>query len=344
MLFMGVPSLQALRWGHPARRRLREKEPESSKTFTRAVKMIRFDDLQLFLRSAALGGFSDAAREADLLPAQVSAAIKRLEKELDVRLFARSTRSLRLTAEGERWRPHAQAVMEALREGREQLHGERAELRGLLQISAPSDLGRNVLLPWFTEFRRRHPALVLRLFFSDRVADVFREPVDVAIRYNATADASVVTLPLAPANRRVLCASPGYVGRLGAPADLDELARRDCLVYAMGGRMHDKWTFTEDGRRRVVHVRGPLQSDDADVVRRLALDGEGIVYKSWLDLAEDVRGGRLVQLLPALVGEPTPLHLVAPHRRQFSPAVRALHGWLRQRCEALGAAMPGPPA
>jgi len=306
--------------------------------------MIRFDDVQLFLRSAALGGFSDAAREADLLPGQVSAAIKRLEKELDVRLFARSTRSLRLTPEGERWLPHAQAVVDALREGREQLHAERAELRGHLQISAPSDLGRNVLLPWFAAFRRQHPALTLRLFFSDRVADVFREPVDIAIRYNATADASYVTLPLAPANRRVLCASPGWLERHGPLTDLDELARRDCLLYAMGGRMHDKWAFTEDGRRRVVHVRGPLQSDDADVVRRLALDGEGVVYKSWLDLAEDVRCGRLVQLLPEVVGEPTPLHLVTPHRRQSSPAVRALHAWLRQRCEALSAAMPPVPA
>lgn len=302
--------------------------------------MIRLDDLALFLRSAALGGFSDAAREADLLPGQVSAAIKRLEKELDIRLFARSTRSLRLTPEGERYLPYAQDVLDALREGREQLHGERAELRGVLQISAPSDLGRNVLLPWLAAFRRQHPALTLRLFFADRVADVFREPVDVAIRYGATADASYVALPLAPDNRRVLCASPGYLERLGAPAGVDELARRECLLYFMGGRLHDKWTFTEDGRRRVVHVRGPLQSDDADVVHRLALDGEGILYKSWLDVAENVRTGRLVRLLPGVLGEPTPLHLVTPHRRQFSPAVQSLQRWLRQRCDALGAAMP----
>ncbi len=302
--------------------------------------MLRLDDLALFLRSAALGGFSDAAREADLLPGQVSAAIKRLEKELDIRLFARSTRSLRLTAEGERYLPHAQEALDALRAGHEQLHGERSVLRGLLQIAAPSDVGRNVLLPWFAAFRRQHPALTLRLFLSDRVADVFREPVDVAIRYGATEDASYVALPLAPANRRVLCASPGYLERHGAPSGLDELAHRDCLLYFMGGRLHDKWTFTEDGRRRVVHVRGPLQADDADVVRRLALDGEGVLYKSWLDVAEDVRTGRLVRLLPEVLGEATPLHLVTPHRRQSSPAVQALHRWLRQRCEAANAALP----
>jgi len=231
-------------------------------------------------------------------------------------------------------------VADALREGGEQLRGERAELSGLLQISAPSDLGRNVLLPWFAAFRRQHPRLTLRLHFADRVADVFREPVDVAIRYGAVQDASYVALPLAPANLRLLCASPGYLERHGAPAALDELARRDCLLYVLNGRIHDRWTFVEHGQRRVVRVKGPMQSDDADVVRRLALDGEGIVYKSWLDVAEDVHAGRLRQLLPHAVGEPTPLHLVTPHRRQFSPAVQALHAWLRQRCEALAAGMP----
>ena len=117
--------------------------------------MIRFDDLALFVRTAALGSFSNAAREADLLPGQVSAAVARLERELDLRLFARSTRSLRLTAEGEQYLPYAQQVLDALREGREQLHGHaEAELQGVLQIAAPSDLGRNLLLPWLAEFRR----------------------------------------------------------------------------------------------------------------------------------------------------------------------------------------------
>ena len=302
--------------------------------------MIRFDDLQLFLRSTALGSFSDAAREAGLLPGQVSAAIKRLERELDVRLFARSTRSLRLTAEGERYQPYAQDVLDALREGRDQLRDERAELRGLLQIAAPSDLGRNVLLPWLAEFRRAHPRLTLRLFFSDRVADVFREPVDVAIRYGATDDASYVALPLAPDNRRLLVASPGYLARRGRPADVDDIARHDCLLYLMGGRMHDKWTFAQAGKRRTVHVRGLLQSDDADVARLLAIAGEGLAYKSWLDVAADVRAGRLVHLLDDFIGEPTPLQLVCPHRRQFSPAVQQLHQFLRERCAALAATAP----
>jgi len=303
--------------------------------------MIRIDDLQLFVRSAALGGFSDAAREADLAPGQVSAAIKRLERELDIRLFARSTRSLRLTAEGDRYLPYAQGVLAMLRDGQEQLHEERSELSGQLQIAAPSDLGRNVLLPWFAAFRRQHPKLTMRLFFSDRVTDVFREPVDVAIRYGQAEDASYVALPLAPNNRRVLTASPDYLQRRGHPTSLDELAQHDCLLYLMRNRVYDKWAFVVGGQRRVVNVRGPLQADDADVVRRLALEGEGIIYKSWLDVSEDVRTGRLVVLQGDWLGDPTPLSLVCPHRKQFSPAVQLLHQLLRQKCEALAATYPG---
>ncbi|MDT8909281.1 DNA-binding transcriptional regulator, LysR family [Pseudomonas sp. NFACC49-2] len=289
--------------------------------------MIRIDDLALFVRTAALGSFSNAAREVDLLPGQVAAAIKRLERELDVRLFARSTRSLRLTAEGEQYLPNAQTVLDTLREGREKIRRESAELRGVLQVAAPSDLGRNVLLPWLSEFRHRHPQLSLRYFLSDQVADMFRDPVDVAIRYGQLDDANYIALPLAPWNRRVLVASPDYLHKHGRPRTPDDLLHHDCLLYTLHGRVYDKWRLGA----RVVSVSGPLFSDDADVVRRWALAGEGITYRSWLDLNDDIGAGRLEVLLPDHPGEPLPLSFVCPHRKQFSAAVQQLHSLLRSR-------------
>ncbi len=183
--------------------------------------MIRFDDLALFVRSAALGSFSNAAREVDLLPGQVSAAIRRLERELDICLFARSTRSLRLTAEGERYLPYARGVLETLREGHEQLHVERLELQGTLQMSVSSDLGRNLLSPWLIEFRRLHPRLT-------------------------------VALPLAE-NRRVLVAAPSYLEAHGRPRSLDDLAGHNCLCYVLQGRYYDKWTLLSDDADVVRH-------------------------------------------------------------------------------------------
>ncbi|NDL64068.1 LysR family transcriptional regulator [Acerihabitans arboris] len=297
--------------------------------------MVRIDDLALFVRSAALGSFSNAAREVDLLPAQVSAAIKRLERELNIRLFARSTRSLRLTAEGEQYLPYACKVLQTLREGRDLLHQEPTGLHGLLQIAAPSDLGRNLLLPWITEFRHDHPNLQVRLYLSDQVADVFKDPVDVAFRYGVMDDASYVALPLAADNHRVVVASPEYLARHGRPRTPADLAGHDCLTFVLRGRVYDKWRFYLDGQRQVVGVSGSLTSDDAEVVRRLAIAGEGIAYKSWLDVCRDVRAGSLEVILKPYRGDLIPLHLICPHRKQFSPAIRQLYERLKTRCEDL---------
>ncbi|AMV44313.1 LysR family transcriptional regulator [Paraburkholderia caribensis] len=301
--------------------------------------MVRLEDLQLFVRTTALGSFSNAAREADLLPGQVSAAIQRLERELDTRLFARSTRSLKLTAEGEQYLPYAEEVLSMIHEGRERLHGAKHALQGTLRIAAPSDLGRNSLLSWLGVFRDAHPKLVLKLSLSDHVTDVFRDPVDVAIRYGAPETASYVALALAENNRRVLVASPEYVQRRGLPASLDELVLHDCLPYVLGGRIYDRWSFPASGVRRQVTVKGVLLCDDAEIARRWAVEGRGIAYKSWLDVHDDVKANRLQILLPDQPGENAPLNLVCPHRRQFSPAVRYLHAHLRERISSMSAAM-----
>lgn len=298
--------------------------------------MVRFDDLNLFVRTAALGSFSNAAREVDLLPGQVSAAIKRLEAELGIRLFARSTRSLRLTPEGESYLPSACQALDALREGRERLRPAEAGLSGVLQVAAPSDLGRNVVVDWLNAFRREHPQITLRLFLSDQVADVFREPIDIALRYGRMDDASFVAMPLAPDNRRVLVAAPAYLARQGRPQTLQQLADHACLLYLLKGRVYDKWAFVDGaGRAQTIAVAGHLLSDDADVVRRWAVAGEGIAYKSWLDVSTDVRAGRLEVILPQVLGDSVPLQLVCPHRRQFSPAVQLLYRWLKEQCATL---------
>jgi DNA-binding transcriptional LysR family regulator len=301
--------------------------------------MVRFEDLQLFVRTAALGSFSNVAREVGLLPGQVAAAVKRLERDVDVRLFARSTRSLRLTAEGEQYLPFAREVLETLQEAQDRVRRERTQLQGLLQVSAPSDLGRNLLLPWISEFRCQHPALNLRLLISDQVADVFRDPVDVALRYGVFDDASYVALPLAPWNYRVLVAAPAYLERKGMPKVPVDLRRHACLLYSLNGRVYDRWRLGE----QAVEVTGALFSNDADIVRRWAIAGEGVAYKSWLDVHDDIEAGRLEVLLPGYVTEATPLNLVCPHRKQYSPAVQALHGMLRSRLDSLQTRLPAVP-
>ncbi|WP_339412654.1 LysR family transcriptional regulator [Pseudomonas sp. EA_35y_Pfl2_R5] len=304
--------------------------------------MLRFDDLQLFVTTADLGNLSAAARRLDISPAVASAALKRLEQQLEARLFSRSTRSLRLTPEGELFLGHARLALQSLDDGRQQLAGSKVGISGPLQLSAPSDFGRNTLLPWLDEFQQAHPHVQLRLLLGDRVADLFREPVDIALRYGAPEDSSLVALPVAALNRRVLCAAPQYLQQHGAPQSVEELAEHNCLLYMLGGRLHDRWRFSDGKREQGISVKGDRVSDDADVVRRWAVSGAGLVYKSWLDVVGDVRAGRLQVLLPDLRGELTPLNLICAHRAQLSKPVLLLREFVQLRCTELLADPPWP--
>ena len=302
--------------------------------------MLRFDDLQLFVRAADLGSLSAAARVMDLSAAVASVALKRIEQHLGARLLARSTRSLRLTAEGESFLEYARAALGSLDEGRRLLASGQDQVSGVLQLSAPSDLGRNLLLPWLDDFQREHPRLTVRLLLGDHIADLFKQPVDIALRYGEPEDSSLVALPVAADNRRVLCASPDYLARHGEPHQLEQLAQHNCLLYMLGTRVHDRWCF-HDGKREVsLTVSGDRFSDDADVVRRWAVAGAGIAYKSWMDVSTDVLAGRLKILLPHLHCERAPLNLLCAHRAQLSKPVKLLREMLQARCGELTAQFP----
>ncbi|SCK25525.1 LysR family transcriptional regulator [Vogesella sp. LIG4] len=296
--------------------------------------MRSLQELEIFVRTAETGSLSATARLLDLTPAAASAALKRLEAELHVPLFVRSTRSLRLTAQGELYLAHCRQALELLASGRDALQSGGSQLRGTLQLSMPSDLGRNVLLPWLAAFQAQHPQLSLRMQVSDRLADVYREPVDLALRYGELPDSSLVALPLVPDNRRVLCAAPAYLQQYGAPQQPDDLRRHNCLCYMLGDAIHDSWRFFRHGSAQLVAVRGRQQLDDGDVVRRLAVAGYGIAYKSALDVADDLRAGRLQALCTDWQGDPAPLNLMCADRRQLSPAVQALRAFLAERLAA----------
>jgi DNA-binding transcriptional LysR family regulator len=302
--------------------------------FKQELKMASLNDLQFLVRAGRAASLSDAARAMDISPAAASALVKRLEAELGLRLFVRSTRSLRPTAEGQAFLQRCEQGLEIIENARESLLAGRDVIRGTLQLSLPSDLGRNVVLKWLHEFGRRYPEVRFRLQFSDRLAEVYREPVDIALRYGEPADSGLIALPVAPDNRRVLCASPAYVKAHGAPAHPRELAQRNCLCFQLSERTHDRWRFSRGKESFAVDVAGGVMCDDGDAVRRLALAGAGIAYKSRLDVAEDLRRGGLVPLCEAWRGESAPLYLACADRSQLRPVVRLLREFLVERFAA----------
>ncbi len=292
-------------------------------------------DLDIFVRTADSGSFSAAARALELTPAAASIAIKRLETRLGVRLLVRSTRSLRLTDEGRRYLDSVRLALGALAEGEQALQAHTLGLSGSLQLAAPSDFGRNVLLPWLDEFKQQHPHIQLRLLLNDRNADLFREPVDIALRYGVPADSSLVALPIAPQHRRLACASPAYLALHGMPQTPAQLASHRAVLYLRNERAHDLWRFSRGSEVQEVRVSGDYLCDDGEVARRWALAGHGIVYKAQLDVQADLDGGRLLPVLSDWQGESAPLNLLCPHRAQVSERVKLLQVFIQQRCAAL---------
>ena len=293
--------------------------------------MTRMTDLELFVRTAELGSLTAAAKALDWSPAAASAAIKRMESEWGAPVFVRSTRSLRLSTEGERMLPHIRQALQSLSDAQDAASTRRQALSGELQVAMPSDLGRSVLLPWLEQFQAAHPRLALRLHLSDHNTDLMRTPVDMALRYGVPASSTQVALPLAPANRRVLVAAPGYVARHGVPRTPDELVEHEALRFMLRDDVPRHWRVQIGGKWVEAPVQGRRSANDGEVVKRWALAGLGVAYKSWLDVAAEVGDGRLQRLNPHWIGEPSPLYLVVPGRAQMTPAARTLRDWLKPR-------------
>lgn len=291
-------------------------------------------DLKTFITTVDLGSLSAAARLLGLSPAAASASLKRLELELGTPLLIRSTRSLRLTQQGERFLSHCRIALDALEAGIQQLTHDQSRPQGKLQLAAPSDFGRNLLLNWLDDFYQHYPEIQIHLHLSDRMADLYRQPVDIALRYGKPPDSNLIALPLAPDNRRVLCAAPSYLQHrpLRHP---DELPQHRCLCFLRPEEIHDRWRFVQGDAETLCRVPASLAANDGDILHRWALMGKGIAYKSRLDVATDLQQGRLSWLLPDWLGDAMPLYLVCPDRRHLSPAVTLLRDFIQSRCQRL---------
>ncbi|WP_431264330.1 LysR family transcriptional regulator [Roseateles chitinivorans] len=302
--------------------------------------MTRIADLELLVRIADLGNLTAAAKALDWSPAAASAALKRMEEQLGFPLFVRSTRSLRLSGEGQRYLPHARAALRALTDGRDEALAGREALSGELHLTVPSDLGRHVLLPWLEQFQERHPALTLRLQIGDPLTDLLRRPVDAAVRYGQPASGTQVALPLLPDCRRVLVAAPHYLALHGMPASPEDMARHEALRYLVAGEVPTHWPVEIAGQPAALPLSGRRVADDGEVVKRWALAGLGLAYKSWPDVAQELASGQLVHVNPHWRGDLAPLHLIVPGRAQLSPALRQVRDELRRRLEEFARSMP----
>ena len=302
--------------------------------------MKNLQDLRIFIETARLGSLSACARHLDLSPAVVSAAVKRLEIEIETVLFIRSTRKLRLTSKGEQYLKHCRDAVAILDNAHAELHNNAAELTGTIRLSASSDLGRNLILPWLDDFMNIHPQVSIQLHMSDSYVDLYGQQIDLALRYGAPKDSSLVALPIVLENRPVLCASQEYLNRvqdtLGVPKVPEDLSEHNCLCLGHDEKYLSEWTFEKDGKIKRVPVAGNRRSKDGDVVRRWAVAGQGIALKSQLDIAADLQAGRLLEVdLDGWQVAKYPLYLICPERRLIDPLFNAVKEYLIDRVDTV---------
>jgi len=282
--------------------------------------MNRIDDLSLFLRILDLGSISAAARHLDMSVAVASQRLKRLERELGVRLLHRTTRRLRVTAEGATLAEQGRALVEDLDALTSGLHHAATKVVGTLRMTTAASFGRQYLSPLLPEFLGLHPGVRVSIDLNDQVQDLVGAGFDLAVRIGPLRDSTLVSQRLA-INRRVLCASPEYLRRHGKPKTPADLERHQ-----------DVWRLTgRDGDEVAVRVKGRFESNFGELLRDAAIAGLGITQHSTWHVCDDLRAGRLRIVLPGYPIADTGIHAVMPRRQLVPLRVRAFIDFLTGR-------------
>ena len=295
---------------------------------------MRLEDLSLFVRIADNGSITESAQQLDITTAAASAGLKRLEDQLDTQLFVRSTRQLRITAEGERFIQYCQTALDAVEDGISAINSDKGKIGGTIRLSISSDLGRNIVMPWLDEILDQHPGLSLNINIQDSISDFYSDRVDVAIRYGEPQESSLIAFKIADADT-FICGSPSYVKKYGSPTKPNDLVNHNCLFYQLDERVHDTWTFKRGKSKYNVQVTGERKCNDGELVKRWVLAGKGIALKSKIDMASELKSGKVIELLKNYRTPSLDLWMICPTRKQVTPAVILLRDLFRVKCEKL---------
>lgn len=287
---------------------------------------LAFDDLKLFARVATLGTLSAVARERDVPVSQVSRALSRIEKTCGARLIHRSTHGLALTVEGSTFLEYCRRLTGTLDELAGEFARKAAEPSGRVRVAASTVIAKYLLLPSLAGLHERHPRLQIDLEVSDRLVDLAREGIDIAIRTTRTLPETMVARPLGQLGR-ALYAAPAYAARAGLPQRPEELAQHRLVTNSAATHLN-AWPFVVDGRTLHWPADGDWRTNDTGLAADMVLDGLGIGRLASLIGDPLVRAGRLVPVLPALVDpQPVPIHAVMAGARQRLPKIRACLDW-----------------
>lgn len=290
--------------------------------------MDHLDALHLFTRIVEQRSFSRAADQLGIPRATATHAIKQLEARLGTRLLERSTRHVRPTPDGEAFHERCVHILGELDDAQASLRHAASNPRGTLRVDMHGTHATEIVLPRIRAFRERYPNVDIVISSEDRLVDLVREGIDVAIRGGAVRDSSLVARRLAVIPE-VTCASPDYLERFGTPRHPSELSAHQAVRFfnSSGGRAYP-FEFTVDGKMREVELGGWLTVNYAESYVVAARNGCGLIQLPRFHVEDDLRDGRLVEVLADFTGPGFPVTALYPHRRQLSPRVRVFLDWV----------------
>ena len=259
------------------------------------------DLIRIFLKVADLGSFSKTGQVLNLAPSSITRSINKLEAELDVRLFKRSTRALVLTEEGHQFYQRAGHLLEEADGLVASMQGSRSEPEGRLRISAFEGFGRAFISPLLPEFLKRYPKMKVEIELDNQIVDLNSENVDLGIRIGLPSDSNL-NARLLLVNKTILCASPSYLKKYGIPTTPEDLSEHNCLTLNRD-RQRTYWHFRntdshKQSEYKKIIVDGNITSKGGTPLVEAAVNHGGIVLiSSWM-VKDLIKEGKLVPCLP----------------------------------------------
>ncbi|MFN7153309.1 MAG: LysR family transcriptional regulator [Acidovorax sp.] len=286
------------------------------------MRDLRFEDMHLFVRVADLGSLSAVARERDVPVSQVSRTLARIEKASGARLIHRSTHGLTPTAEGQTFLDYCRRITSTLDDLEGEFAGHSGQPSGWVRVASSTVVAEHLLIPSFESLQQHHPLLRVELLVDDRMADMARDGIDIAIRTGPPLTDTVVARPLGTLARG-LYATPAYLQAHGRPQHPDELHQHR-LITNSAVTLLNHWPFIIDGAPHTVVADGHWRSGNTATTARLALQGLGIARLATLVGDPLVRQGLLEPVLaPWVDPQPGPIHAITLTRRHRLPKIQA---------------------
>ena len=285
--------------------------------------------MRTFVKVVRHNSFSEAARELRLSRSVVSKQVAALEKELGVHLIRRTTRTATPTENGLAYYERCAAILAAIDEAERDVTTHQSAPRGLLRVNAPMSFGTLHLSRCFNDFMKRHPDLRIELVLNDEFVEPVQEGFDVTLRIADRPPSALIARAIVPI-KRVLCASPDYLARRGMPKTPADLREHACLSYgylATG----NQWKLTANGRDHWIPVPWAICTNNAEVLREIAVAGCGITLLPTFIAGADLREGRLRTILGDYKVPPSSLYAMYPPTKNLPSKTRAFIDFVVER-------------